>query len=221
VLSLEGDRHSGYRILRSTKNRFGSTDELGLFAMRENGLEGIPDASAALLAERRSGRAGSSVVAALEGSRPLLLEIQALVTQAIPGGNPRRSVTGLDYGRACLVLAVLEKRVGLPVGSADVFVNVPGGIRITEPAVDLGLALAVASSFQDQPLAPDLACLGEVGLTGEIRSVPQLGRRLVELSRQGFRRCLTPRQAEAQSAEKIEVVRVTDLAEAFKAAFAG
>ncbi len=220
VLSLEGDRHSGYRILRSTKNRFGSTDELGLFAMRENGLEGIPDASAALLAERRSGRAGSSVVAALEGSRPLLLEIQALVTQAMPGGNPRRSVTGLDYGRACLVLAVLEKRAGLPVGSADVFVNVPGGIRITEPAADLGLALAVASSFQDRPLVPELACLGEVGLTGEIRSVPQLGRRLVELSRQGFRRCLTPRQAEAQSAEKIEVVRVTDLAEAFKAAFA-
>jgi DNA repair protein RadA/Sms len=220
VLSLEGDRHSGYRILRSTKNRFGSTDELGLFAMSETGLEGIPDASAALLAERRSGSAGSSVVAALEGSRPLLLEVQALVTQASPGGNPRRSVTGLDYGRACLVLAVLEKRAGLPVGSADVFVNVPGGIRVTEPAADLGLALAVASSFQDQPLAPDMACLGEVGLTGEIRSVPQLGRRLGELARQGFQRCLAPRQAEARGAEKIEVVTVTDLAEAFRAAFA-
>ncbi len=219
VLSLEGDRHSGYRILRSTKNRFGSTDELGLFAMKENGLEGIPDASAALLAERRQGRAGSSVVAALEGSRPLLLEIQALVTQAVPGGNPRRSVTGLDYGRTCLILAVLEKREGLPLGSADVFVNVPGGIRLNEPAADLGLALAVASSFQDRPLAPDLACLGEIGLTGEIRSVPQFGRRLVELSRQGFKRCLTPRQAEMQSSEKIKLIRVTDLAEALAAAF--
>jgi DNA repair protein RadA/Sms len=134
--------------------------------------------------------------------------------------NPRRSVTGLDYGRACLVLAVLEKRAGIPVGSADVFVNVPGGIRVTEPAADLGLALAVASSFRDEPLPGELACVGEVGLTGEIRSVPQLGRRLGELARQGFQRCLTPRQAEARGTEKIQAIAVADLREAFRAALA-
>jgi DNA repair protein RadA/Sms len=163
LLSLEGDRHSGYRLLRCMKNRFGSTDELGLFQMTESGLEGIPDASAALLAERRAGTPGSSVVAALEGSRPLLVEVQALVARAAPHMTPRRSVSGLDYNRTCLILAVLEKRMGIPLATEDVFVNVPGGVRVTEPASDLGLALAVASSYQDVPMPPDMACVGEVG----------------------------------------------------------
>jgi len=216
VLSLEGDRHSGYRILRCTKNRFGSTDELGLFLMGERGLEGVPDASAALLAERRSGVPGSAVVPTIEGSRPLLLEIQALVSQASPGGSPRRSVTGLDYGRACLILAVLEKRAGIPLAAADVFVNVPGGIRVSEPAADLGMALAVASSYRDAPLADGTACVGEVGLGGEIRSVPHLERRLAELDRRGFRRCLAPRQAKLGMAANIEVVRVDNISDAFR-----
>jgi len=218
VLSLEGDRHSEHRILRSTKNRYGSTDELGLFQMTAQGLVGIPDASAALLAGRRSGTPGSAVVPALEGSRPLLLEIQALATPAPLSGSPRRSVTGCDYGRACLIMAVLEKRAGIPLASADVFVNVPGGIRVSEPAADLGLALALASSHREVPIAPDMACVGEVGLTGEIRSVPQLGRRLGELARQGFRRCLAPRQAESRTSAKIELIAVDSLLEAFKAA---
>jgi DNA repair protein RadA/Sms len=230
VLSLEGDRHSGYRILRSTKNRFGSIDELGLFQMTERGMEGVPDASAALLAERRAGVPGSSVVAALEGSRPLLVEIQALVSGASPYASPRRSVTGVDYNRTCLMLAVLEKRAGLSLASADVFVNVPGGVRVTEPAADLGLALAVASSLKDQAIRPDTACLGEVGLTGEIRAVPRLERRLSELARRGFRRCLVP-QAEgrqvagtdgptsAESRAGLEVVPVEHLHDAFRAAF--
>jgi DNA repair protein RadA/Sms len=221
VLSLEGDRHSGYRLLRATKNRFGSTDELGLFLMREDGLEGVPDASAALLAERRSGLPGSAVVSTMEGSRPLLLEVQALVTQSSPGGNPRRSVTGLDYGRACLILAVLEKRTGMPLASADVFINIPGGLRVGEPAADLGVALAVASSHRDLPVADETACVGEVGLSGEIRSVPQLGRRLSELARQGFRRCLIPRQADARGTGNMKVVAVDNIAEAFRAAFVG
>jgi DNA repair protein RadA/Sms len=219
VLSLEGERHSEYRILRASKNRYGPTDELGLFQMKETGLAGIPDASAALLAERRQGAPGSSVVAALEGSRPLLLEIQALVTQAAPGGHPRRSVTGLDYARACLVMAVLEKRAGISLGAADVFLNVPGGIRMGEPAADLGMALALASSCRDQAVAPELACVGEIGLTGEVRSVPQLGRRITELGRHGFRRCLVPRQAEAKTAANIEAVPVDTLPEAFRMAF--
>ncbi len=220
VLSLEGDRHSGYRLLRATKNRFGSTDELGLFTMREDGLEGVPDASAALLAERRSGAPGSSVVPIIEGSRPLLLEIQALVSQASPGGNPRRSVTGLDYGRACLILAVLEKRTGMPLASADVFINVPGGLRVTEPAADLGVALALASSYRDVPVAAGTACVGEVGLSGEIRSVPQLGRRLSELARQGFIRCLIPRQADSRATANMALVAVESVTDAFAAAFA-
>ncbi|MFB3883156.1 MAG: DNA repair protein RadA [Armatimonadota bacterium] len=216
VMSLEGDRHSGYRVLRCTKNRFGSTDELGLFHMTETGLEGVPDASAALLAERRNGTAGSAVVAAIEGTRPLLLEVQALVSQASPGGNPRRSVTGLDYGRACLILAVLEKRAAMPMASADVFLNIPGGLRLSEPAADLGIAMALASSFREAPVLDDTACVGEVGLGGEVRSVPQLSRRLGELGRRGFRRCLTPLQAEAAAPANIEAVPVETIVDAFR-----
>ena len=219
VLSLEGDRHSGYRLLRCMKNRFGSTDELGLFQMTETGLEGVPDASAALLAERRAGTPGSSVVAALEGSRPLLVEIQALVARAAPHMTPRRSVSGLDYNRTCLILAVLEKRTGIPLATEDVFVNVPGGVRVAEPASDLGLALAVASSYQDVAMPADTACVGEVGLTGEIRAVPGLERRLSELARRGFGRCLIAPRSRARAPEGMEVIAVEDLSQAFGAAF--
>lgn len=228
VLSMEGDRHAGYRILRSTKNRFGSTDELGLFQMTERGLEGVPDASAALLAERRAGVPGSSVVAAMEGSRPLLVEIQALVSPASPYGSPRRSATGVDYNRTCLMLAVLEKRAGLPLASADVFVNVPGGVRVTEPAADLGLALAIAGSLREEAIAPDTACVGEIGLTGEIRGVPRLGPRLAELARRGFRRCLVPGAGGGDGVTGISVAApqpgiavapVGDLQQAFREAF--
>jgi DNA repair protein RadA/Sms len=219
VLSLEGDRHSGYRLLRSTKNRFGSIDELGLFQMSEHGLEGVPDASAALLAERRPDAPGSAVIPALEGSRPLLVEVQALVAPAAPHMTPRRSVTGLDYGRACLVLAVLEKREGMPLAGEDVFINVPGGIRVTEPASDLGLALALASSHQNVSVRSHTACVGEVGLTGEIRSVPRLGQRLSELARRGFTRCLVPPNPAVGVPEGIQTIEVEGLSQAFRAAF--
>ncbi|UCC69470.1 MAG: DNA repair protein RadA [Armatimonadota bacterium] len=219
VLSLEGDRHSGYRLLRCVKNRFGSTDELGLFQMTENGLRGVPDASAALLAERRAGAPGSSVIPSLEGTRPLLVEIQALVARAAPHVTPRRSVTGLDYGRTCLVLAVLEKRAGIPLAGEDVFVNVPGGIRVTEPATDLGLALAVAGSYQDAVIRPSTACVGEVGLTGEIRAVPRLDRRLAELARHGFRCCVAPPGPQKRAPDGMQVIAVEDLSQAFRAAF--
>lgn len=220
VLSLDGARHGEYRILRATKNRYGSTDELGLFRMTAEGMSGVPDASAALLSGRRAGAPGSVIVPALEGSRPLLLEVQALATGSVAGGNPRRSVTGCDYARVCLTMAVLEKRAGVPLSSADVFVNVPGGVRVSEPAADLAVALALGSSHRETPVAPDMACVGEVGLTGEVRSVPQLGRRLGELARQGFRRCLAPRQAEAEPSAKIEVIPVDNVVEALEEAFA-
>lgn len=221
VLSLEGECHSGYRVLRSLKNRFGSTDELGLFQMTEAGLEGVPDPSAALLAERRNGTPGSSVVAAIEGTRPLLLEVQALVARAAPYGSPRRSVTGVDLPRTCLILAVLEKQAGISLAGEDVFVNIPGGIRTAEPAVDLGIALAVASSAKDAPIRPDTACVGEVGLTGEVRSVPMVDRRLAELRRHGFRRCLVPPRAMSARHGGIEAVPVEDLRRAFVEALSG
>ena len=220
VLTLEGDRHSGYRVLRATKNRFGSTDEVGLFEMTEAGMAAVPDASAALLSGRRAGLPGSAVVATLEGSRPLLVEIQALVTKAAPYGSPRRNVTGVDYGRACLMLAVLEKQAGLSLAGDDVYVNVPGGIRVAEPAADLGLALAIAGSFQERAIRSDTGCLGEVGLTGEIRSIPGLNRRLGELARRGFRRCLVPEQLGEPRPSALELVSVRDLKGAFSVAFA-
>ena len=220
VLTLEGDRHSGYRVLRAIKNRFGSTDEVGLFEMTEAGMAAVPDASAALLSQRRTGLPGSAVVATLEGSRPLLVEIQALVTKAAPYGSPRRSVTGVDYGRACLMLAVLEKQAGLSLAGDDVYVNVPGGIRVAEPAADLGLALAIAGSFQERAIRPDTGCIGEVGLNGEIRSIPGLNRRLGELARRGFRRCLVPEHLEEPRASELELVCVRDVKGAFSAAFA-
>jgi len=221
VLSLEGDRHSGYRLLRSTKNRFGSTDELGLFRMTEGGMEGVPDASAALLAERRPGVPGSTVVVTMEGSRPLLVEIQALVGEASTYGTPRRSVTGADYNRVCLMLAVLERAAGMGLGLAgrDVFVNVPGGVRVAEPAADLGIAVAMASSLWGVPVDPALGCVGEVGLTGEVRSAPGLEARLGELGRRGFTRCLAgPGGAQRAGREGgAKVVVVQDIAEALGA----
>ena len=221
VLSLEGDRHSGYRVLRATKNRFGSADELGLFQMGERGLEGVPDASAALLAERRAGAPGSCVAVAMEGSRPLLVEIQALVSRGSQYGSPRRSVTGVDYNRTCLILAVLEKRAGLALAAEDVFVNVPGGLRIAEPAADLGLALAIASSLRDTPVRPQVACVGEVGLTGEVRSVPRLERRLAEAARHGFQRCLVPPGAGRAAPSGLTLVAVEHIQQAFRLALSG
>lgn len=220
VLSLEGEPHSGYRVLRATKNRFGATDEIGLFQMGEGGMEGVPDASAALLAERRAGLPGSSVVAALEGNRPLLVEIQALVSRSAAYATPRRSVTGLDYNRTCLVIAVLEKRVGLPLSSADVYVNVPGGVRVTEPGADLGVALAIASSFSETAISADTGCVGEVGLSGEVRAAAGLERRLAELARHGFARCLIPRErhGSGDSHEGMSLVRVETVGEALSRA---
>ena len=191
VLYFEGEQHHAYRVLRAVKNRFGSTNELGVFQMGERGLEEVANPSGFFLAERPKGAPGSVVVASLDGTRPLLLELQALVAPA-SFGTPRRTVLGADYNRVCLLLAVLEKRAGVPVASQDVFVNVAGGGRIVEPAADLGIVIAAASSYMDRPVRGEVLVLGEVGLTGEVRAVNGLEARLREAAQLGFREAVVP-----------------------------
>lgn len=192
VLYFEGERHHAYRVLRAVKNRFGSTNEIGVFEMAEGGLVEVKNPSGFFLAERPVEAPGSVVVSSLEGTRPVLLELQALVAHAAIG-TPRRTVLGADYNRVCLLLAVLEKRAGVPLGSQDVFVNVAGGGRVTEPAVDLGIVVAVASSYMDRAVPGDVLVVGEVGLTGEVRAVAGLELRLREAAALGFRRAIVPR----------------------------
>ena len=194
VLYLEGDRHHGYRILSAAKNRFGSTHEIGVFEMRGDGLAEVDNPSERLLRERGEQSPGSVVVGSIEGTRPLLVEVQALVAPT-HFANPQRVAQGIDSRRLAVVIAVLQKRAGLSLAGADVFVNVAGGIRLEEPAADLGLALALASSFRDKPVSPDLLAVGEVGLGGELRPVPQLSRRIAEAKRLGFRSAIVPKRA--------------------------
>lgn len=185
VLYFEGDRHLTYRILRAVKNRFGSTDELGIFEMNETGLSEVANPSEMLLSERPKHGAGSVVTSTIEGSRPILVEIQALVAPSyFP--SPRRMTTGVDYNRTLMILAVLEKRVGLKLANQDVYVNVAGGIKIMEPVVDLAIALAVASNFREVPIDPSTIVLGEIGLAGEVRAAGQVEKRLKEAGRLGF-----------------------------------
>lgn len=190
VLYFEGDRHHVFRLLRAVKNRFGSTNEIGVFEMRGSGLVEVPNPSAIFLGENSSNSAGSAVAVVMEGTRPLLVEIQALVTPNTYG-PPRRTATGMDYNRIIMLLAVLDKRVGFHLGAQDVFVNIAGGVRIEEPAVDLALVAAVASSFREVRLKR-LAVIGEVGLTGEVRGVSQIETRVREAMKFGFDGCVLP-----------------------------
>jgi DNA repair protein RadA/Sms len=214
VLYLEGDRHHEYRILGAAKNRFGSTHEIGVFEMRGDGLAEVQNPSERLLRDRGESVSGSAVVASIEGSRPLLVEIQGLVAPT-HFANPQRVAQGVDPRRLAVVIAVLEKRSGISLAGADVFVNVAGGIRLEEPAADLALALALASSFLDRPLAPDLVAIGEVGLGGELRPVPQLERRLAEARRLGFKTAVVPRRASSDARERGVIASAT-LAEAIE-----
>ncbi len=194
VIYLEGDRDHEYRILSAAKNRFGSTHEIGVFEMRGDGLAEVENPSERLLRDRGESVPGSAVVAAIEGSRPLLVEVQALVAPT-HFANPQRVARGIDPRRLAVVIAVLEKRAGISLAGADIFVNVAGGIRLEEPASDLGLALALTSSFRDRPLPPDLVAIGEVGLGGELRPVPQADRRVSEARRLGFRQAILPKRS--------------------------
>ena len=192
VLYFEGDRHNHYRLLRAVKNRFGSVNELGMFEMGEGGMREVVNASEALLSERAHNASGSVVMCALEGSRPLLTDVQALVSRT-PFGNPRRMASGVDQGRLSLLLAVLEKRAGLRLYDQDVYINIAGGMTLTEPAADLALCAAVTSSLRSRPIGADFAVMGEVGLAGEVRAVPQAERRLHECARLGFANVVLPR----------------------------
>src|SRR5487761_428930 len=219
VLYLEGDRRQELRILRAMKNRFGSAEEIGVFAMGEAGLEEVPDPSALLIGSAAPSSPGTAIVAALEGTRPLLIEIQSLVNAKSESTIVRRIANGVDINRLHMLIAVVEKRAGLRLGSSDVFVNVAGGMRITEPAADLGLALSIISNDLNRALPDGLVVIGELGLAGEVRRVGQLERRLSEAARHGFTRALIPGGAKAVRPSGLEVIEVRTLAEAQSAAF--
>ncbi|MER3522724.1 MAG: DNA repair protein RadA [Ignavibacteria bacterium] len=221
VLQFEGEQHYTYRILRSMKNRFGSTNEIGIFEMHDAGLREVANPSEVFLAQRRSGASGSAVVASMEGTRPLLLEVQALAAPT-NYGMPQRTATGFDAKRLQMLLAVLEKRVGLHVGQYDVFVNVAGGVRVVEPAVDLGMALSIVSSMRDEPVDAQTVAIGEIGLGGEIRSVHQIEKRIGEAAKLGFRRVLMPAGNRKGTAprENVELVEVETVDEAMRVALA-
>lgn len=212
VLYLEGERGQEFRILRAAKNRFGSTEEIGIFAMGEAGMTEVTDPSAVLLADHRP-VPGTAVAAAMEGSRPLLVEMQGLVTATTY--PPRRSANGIDPSRLLMIVAVLDKRGQVPLGQADVLASVAGGMRVSEPAADLALALAIAGSLREQALPPDTVVIGEVGLAGEVRRVARLERRLQEAARRGFVRAVVPHPSPAGT--EMELIRVRDVAEALAA----
>ncbi len=207
VLYLEGERFHSYRLLRGVKNRFGSTNEVGVFEMGEEGLNEISNPSQVFLAGRETDAPGSAIAVTLEGTRPILVEIQAL-TSRTSFGLPRRTANGVDFNRLLLLVAVLSKRVGMGLSSQDVFANVVGGLRVGEPAADLALAVAIASSYQNRPVAPDLALVGEIGLSGELRAVGQIEKRLNEAAKLGFERCLLPKGVGRKLPPKVEGIRL-------------
>jgi len=221
VLYLEGERFSAYRLLRGVKNRFGSTNEVGVFEMRDRGMVEVPNPSQVFLAQRSQGAIGSVIVPTLEGTRPLLVEIQAL-TSPTSFGLPRRNANGVDYNRLLMITAVLTKRVRLALGNQDIIANVVGGIRVNEPAADLGLALAIASSARNARVNPDLVAIGEVGLSGELRAVSQLEKRLAEAAKLGFKSCLLPPPQGGQKLPPgIEPIAVSSLSQALRLGLQG
>jgi DNA repair protein RadA/Sms len=219
VLYLEGERFHSYRLLRSVKNRFGSTNEVGVFEMGPEGMAEINNPSEAFLAERMTAVAGSAIAVTLEGTRPLLVEIQAL-TSTTNAALPRRTANGIDFNRLLILVAVLSKRVGLKLFNQDVFVNVVGGLRIVEPAADLAVAVAIASSVRGVPVAADLAIVGEIGLSGELRGETQIEKRLSEAAKLGFKRCLLPRLSKRTKLEipNLELVGARSVGEALDVA---
>ena len=217
VLYLEGERYFAYRILRGVKNRFGSTNEIGMFEMNDIGMCEINNPSSVLLSEKNENVAGSIVVASIEGTRPILVELQALTSTSV-FGMPRRTANGIDYNRLTLLIAVLEKRTGLPLGNQDVYLNIVGGIKINEPALDLGIILAVSSSFKNIPIPNDVIAIGEVGLTGEVRSVNQIEKRIKEAEKLGFKKCIIPESNKKllKDTYKLDIIGVQNISEAMR-----
>ena len=219
VLYFEGDPNSSYRLLRAAKNRFGSTNEIGVFEMADVGLTEVPNPSQMLLQGRPEGAPGTCVACVMEGTRPILAEVQALVTKT-SFNVPRRAADGFDYNRAMLLMAVAEKRAGMKLSAFDAYINVIGGLRLDEPAADLPIVLAIASSYREVAIADDLVAIGEVGLTGEIRAVSHMNQRLAEVSRLGFKRCIIPRNGSEKLdiPEGLSLLRVRNLREAIETA---
>lgn len=220
VLYFEGERHHTYRILRAVKNRFGSTNEMGIFEMKEAGLEEVANPSEIFLEERTKGTSGSTVVASMEGTRPVLVEIQALVSPTV-FGNPRRMATGIDHNRVTLIMAVLEKRVGLLLQNQDAYLKVAGGVKLDEPAIDLAVAVSIASSFRDEPTGASDCLIGEVGLTGEVRRVSRIEQRVNEAAKLGFTRVIVPANNIGgwTAPAGVDIVGVSTVNEALKTVF--
>ena len=217
VLYLEGERYFSYRILRGVKNRFGSTNEIGMFEMQDKGMCEITNPSDILISEREDNPSGSCIVATMEGTRPLLVELQALTSQTI-FGYPRRTANGIDYNRLSLLLAVIEKRAGVMLNSQAVYLNVAGGLKANEPAVHLGIALVTASSFKNVPIPKDMIILGEVGLTGEVRRINLIEKRIKEAEKLGFKTCLIPEsnKKDLKDNYKLDIIGIKDINEAIK-----
>ncbi len=217
VLYFEGDRYAAYRILRAVKNRFGSTNEIGVFEMCQTGLREVPNPSEYMLDGKPQNASGSIVVCTMEGTRPLLVEIQALVCHSA-FGMPRRTAAGVDYNRVNLLMAVLEKTVGVKLADQDAYINIAGGMKISEPAVDLGLVLSIISSFRNRPIAEDVICFGEVGLSGEVRSVNMVEQRIAEARKLGFKQCILPKvcMKNIQQVDGIQLKGVENVREALE-----
>ena len=220
VLYFEGDRHTFCRILRAAKNRFGATNEIGVFEMGDGGLTEVENPSKMLLSGRPEETPGTCVTCVMEGARPVLAEVQALVVGSA-AGNPRRTSNGFDYNRAAMLLAVLEKRGGLKLSTCDAYLNIIGGLQLDEPAADLAAVVALASSYLDKPVPGDLAAVGEVGLIGELRSVSQLSQRVAEVRRLGFKRCVIPARQGLESFPDLQLLPVQNIGEAIRAALRG
>jgi len=220
VLYFEGDQNHIFRILRAVKNRFGSTNEIGVFEMKEIGLAEVANPSAVFLAERAANAPGSVVTACMEGTRPILVELQALISSA-GYGTPRRTILGLDYNRVSLLVAVMEKKLGLNMTGNDIFMNVAGGVKVSEPAVDLGIVSAVASSFLDKPVPEGTLLIGEVGLAGEVRGISQLENRITEVRKMGFTKCIVPKTSlkSMNKIKDIELVGISNLLELMEILF--
>lgn len=219
VLYFEGEKYNSYRIIRSAKNRYGSTNEIGVFEMADDGLREVKNPSEALLSGRPKGASGNCVAATMEGSRPILAEVQALVTKTA-FGVPRRMTAGMDYNRMVLLSAILEKRAGLPFSNYDVYINIVGGLKVDEPAADLAAAIAIVSSFRDVPAAEELAAFGEVGLSGELRAVSGVSQRLSEIKRLGFKKCIMPYQKKAdfKAPEGLDIIMAKNIYDALQKA---
>ena len=217
VLYLEGERYNQYRILRGVKNRFGSTNEIGMFEMRQEGMCEILNPSEILISENKENPSGACIVTTIEGTRPILVELQALTAQSV-FGFPKRTANGMDFNRLALLIAVLEKKAGLMLGGQDVYLNVVGGLKINEPAIDLGIIIAVASAFKNVSVSKDIAIMGEVGLTGEVRRINMIEKRLKESERLGFKTCIITESNKKllKDSYKLDIIGVNNVREAMK-----